>query len=360
MKILYGVQGTGNGHITRARVMARALAQVGAEVDWVFSGRAREDLFDMAAFGDFRLYKGLTFSVKRSRIQYVKTLLQSDLRSLRREINSLDVEGYDLIINDFEPVSAWAAGKAKKEVIGISHQNAFLYDIPKRGDNFLTAWFMRYFAPVTLPIGLHWHHFNQPILPPLVEPSPFPNQPRFNQYLVYLPFSEPEDIVRQLKRFPQYKFFVYQKISAPQDHDHIHLRPFSRDGFQKDLHQCEGVICSAGFELLSEAIQLGKKLLVCPLAGQMEQYSNALALHQLGYGSVATRLDNKTIAAWLPLPRPKQVLFPDVATELAAWLITGNRDLPALSRKLWEGMSKLERSSAFGGLISSQCGNGFS
>lgn len=339
MKILYGVQGTGNGHITRARIMARALAQTGAEVDWVFSGRARADFFDMEPFGDYRVFTGLTFAIKSSRVQYGRTLLGSDLSALRRDIRSLDVDGYDLIINDFEPVSAWAARLAKKEVIGISHQNAFLYRVPKQGQNFLSAFFMRYFAPVTLPIGLHWHHFNQPILPPLVEPSCFVNQPRPNQYLVYLPFAEPSEILATLKYFPDYQFLVYQKTPASQDLGHIHIRPFSRTGFQEDLHQSEGVICSAGFELLSEAIQLGKKLLVCPLGGQMEQSSNALALSQLGYGSMTEQLNEKTIGAWLPLPCPQPIRFPDVATELCTWLMADNRDLPALSKKLWRRMA---------------------
>ncbi len=39
MKILYGIQGTGNGHITRARVMASCFKELGIDVDYVFSGR---------------------------------------------------------------------------------------------------------------------------------------------------------------------------------------------------------------------------------------------------------------------------------------------------------------------------------
>lgn len=343
MKILYGVQGTGNGHITRARIMARALAKAGAEVDWVFSGRAPKDFFDMEPFGDYRLFKGLTFAIKNSRVRYGSTLLRSDLNALRRDVRSLDVDGYDLIINDFEPISAWAARLAKKEVIGLSHQNAFLYKVPKRDHNMLSAMFMRYFAPVTLPIGLHWHHFDEPILPPLVEASTFANQPQPNQYLVYLPFAEPNEILATLSHFPRYQFFVYQKAQEHQDLGHIHIRPFSRTGFQHDLHQSEGVICSAGFELLSEAIQLGKKLLVCPLGGQMEQSSNALALSQLGYGSMTEQLTKDTIGDWLPLPRPRPVRFPDVATELCAWLLEGRRDLPALSQKLWRRMDTAHR-----------------
>jgi len=34
MKILYGVQGTGNGHISRARVMSKALKQQNIDVDF--------------------------------------------------------------------------------------------------------------------------------------------------------------------------------------------------------------------------------------------------------------------------------------------------------------------------------------
>ena len=64
MRILYGVQGTGNGHLTRARIMAKALAAAGAEVDWVFSGRPKEKFFDMEAFGDYQVYRGLTFATQ--------------------------------------------------------------------------------------------------------------------------------------------------------------------------------------------------------------------------------------------------------------------------------------------------------
>ena len=48
MRLLYGVQGTGNGHIARARIMAAALAQRDdINVDFVFTGRPPEKYFDM-------------------------------------------------------------------------------------------------------------------------------------------------------------------------------------------------------------------------------------------------------------------------------------------------------------------------
>jgi uncharacterized protein (TIGR00661 family) len=345
MKILYGVQGTGNGHVTRARIMAKAFAAKGVQVDWVFSGRPREEFFDMEAFGDFQSYRGLTFAVKSGRILYLKTALTANLHQLNQDIKKVNVEGYDLIINDFEPVSAWAARRAGKKVIGISHQNAFMYKIPKKGNNIFVSWFMKNFAPVTQPIGLHWHHFNQPILPPLIEPSHYVNESLHKHYLVYLPFAGLEDIVPQLRKFPDYEFYIYQNVPKPIDDGHIHIRPFSREGFQRDLHRCEGVICSAGFELPSESIQLGKKILVQPVAGQMEQASNALALSQLGYGSATNNLNEANIGRWLNLMKPSPVVYPEVSTALVDWLLkTGGENFEEFQKSMWKDLPKPEES----------------
>ncbi|OZY84807.1 glycosyl transferase [Cellvibrio mixtus] len=338
MRILYGVQGTGNGHTTRARIMAKALADAGAQVDWIFSGRERDNYFDMQAFGDFKTYRGLTFVTEHGKVRYAKTLLTANLGQLYHDVKSVNLEGYDFIINDFEPVSAWAAKRAGKHVIGISHQNAFFYDIPKADDNIFVRWFMRNFAPVSQPIGLHWHHFGQPILPPLVEAGQHPNIVTPKHYLVYLPFAGLDDIVPQLRHFPDYEFFVYQPVSTATDDGHIHIRPFSRDGFQRDLHRCEGVICSAGFELPSEAIHLGKKILAQPVAGQMEQKSNAIALEKLGLGTMATTLDVATLARWLPLNAPTSPRnYPDVAKALVNWLMAGGgKNMEQLQQQLWQ------------------------
>ena len=54
MRILYGVQATGQGHISRARAMAEAFEPLGVEVCWLFSGRPRGRLFDMEPFGHYR------------------------------------------------------------------------------------------------------------------------------------------------------------------------------------------------------------------------------------------------------------------------------------------------------------------
>lgn len=346
MKILYGVQGTGNGHVTRARTMARALAEVGAEVDWVFTGRPREKYFDMDVFGEFRTFRGMTFVIKRGRVQFPQTVMHNNSWQLYKDAKALDLGGYDLILNDFEPVSAWAAKLAGKRVIGISHQCAFYHKIPKRGNNPMVAWFMRNFAPVTQPIGVHWHHFDQPILPPLIEPSRYPNERQPGFYLIYLPFSELSEILPQLQAFPDCRFHMYHGVPEMREAGNVTILPFSREGFQRDLHRCEGVMCNAGFELASEAIHLGKKLLVQPVKGQMEQLSNALALTRLGYGTVTNRWHKSIIGEWIDLPNPEPVPYPDVARELVAWLKNGAENFEALRARLWQGLPEPRNQSA--------------
>lgn len=67
MKIFYGVQGTGNGHITRARVMAKELYAAGCQVDFQFSGRPAEQYFDMEVFNGYRVKTGLTSTPTKAR-----------------------------------------------------------------------------------------------------------------------------------------------------------------------------------------------------------------------------------------------------------------------------------------------------
>ncbi len=66
MKILYGVQGTGNGHIARARAMSEAFKAHEVQVDFLFSGREPDKYFSMEAFGDYQTRRGFTFVTEKA------------------------------------------------------------------------------------------------------------------------------------------------------------------------------------------------------------------------------------------------------------------------------------------------------
>lgn len=338
MKILYGVQGTGNGHIARARAMAQALKKQPVQVDYLFSGRAADQYFSMDDFGNYQTRQGLTFITEQGRIRPVKTALTNHPLQLWRDIKALDLSGYDLVINDFEPVSAWAARRQKIPSVGISHQNAFRHQVPKVGMTAFDRLVMQYFAPVQHAIGLHWYHFNQPILPPIVHQIDGQTTDAEPYILVYLPFEQLQQIRSLLQRIKTQRFVCYHPEQKEHEiADNISLHPLSHQNFQRHLQRCEGVIANGGFELPSEALSLGKKLLLKPLMGQFEQQSNVETLRQLGLATAMPELHAQTIIQWLQSKSPGQVHYPKVAEALASWVVQGKwDDSTQLWQELWQ------------------------
>ncbi|MGR9054193.1 MAG: MJ1255/VC2487 family glycosyltransferase [Gammaproteobacteria bacterium] len=343
MRIFYGVQGTGNGHITRARVMAKELYQEGFEVDFQFSGRPAEKYFDMEIFNGYQCREGLTFNTDKGEVSYLKTVLQANPIRFIRDIKALDLNSYDLVISDFEPITAWAGKKLKIPVLGIGHQYAFQHDIPRPGYSPIADQVMKYFAPADIGIGLHWHHFGQPILPPIIETPATPDSIVDNKIIVYLPFEDTREVIRKLCPFENFDFHIYSPTVVESKYPHIKCNPLSRNGFQKDLYDSIGIISNAGFELASESLQMGKKILAKPLHAQMEQIANAAALDQLGYGHTMYELDTAAIEDWLHNKHAVRITYPNIARVIVQWIKNG---MPAMDKdfieQVWETVEVLQ------------------
>lgn len=347
MKILYGVQGTGNGHISRSRKMAAHLRARGAEVTYLVSGRDRARLFDMECFGDFQHRRGLTMTTIDGTVRYGRTLLDAHPLEFIRDVKALPVDDYDVVISDFEPVTAWAAKLAGKTCIGIAHQYAFLHPIPGRRGNLASRAVLRWFAPVDIPVGLHWHHFDSAILPPIIDTRLTRNRGDADFVLVYLPFEQQAAVTALLQQYSNYRFVQYSPDLADGEAGNVSLRRTCLDGFRADLCAAGAVICNAGFELVSECLHLGLPVLVKPVHGQMEQLSNALALEQLGWGETVAELDPAALRRWLDEKRgPINVHYPDVAAALADWVLEGDwDDRTGLWEMLWS-CTRQERGAA--------------
>ena len=130
MNILYGVNATGNGHISRSRITISELKKQGHNVTVLFSGREVKDFFDLEEFRPYIIKKGFTFVFKKGKLNVFKTLLNIDLIQFVRDVFKIKKE-YDVVVTDFEPISAYAARKLGIHCIGIGHQYSFLKKIPK-------------------------------------------------------------------------------------------------------------------------------------------------------------------------------------------------------------------------------------
>lgn len=294
-KVLYAFQGTGNGHASRAIELIPIFEKY-CDIDIICSGKNRQ--LDLP----FKLknqFEGISFYYnKKGGLSYGKTLLKMKLMRFHREVNSLDLSAYDLVLNDFEPVSAYAARRQNKPLIALSHQAAFLSSKSPRPlqRQFLPEWIFRHYAPARRAVGFHFDAYDNFIHFPIIRKAIRDLQPsNEGTFLVYLPAYSEEYLKRHLIKLSNKDWLIFSKECQKEyRHHNLHFKPIQGQEFIKDLANCEGLLCSAGFEAPAEALYLKKKLFVIPIKGQYEQECNAIALSRKGVPS-ASSLNQRTV-----------------------------------------------------------------
>lgn len=338
MKILYGIQATGNGHISRSRVMAKYFKERNIDVTYLLSGRDKSKLFDMEVFGDFIYRTGLTFATHHGKIDHWSTFKGNNFFRFMNDVRSLDVTPYDLVITDFEPITAWAAKLSRVNSLAIGHQYAFGANTPVAGANVLASSILKYFAPAKQTLGLHWARYNNNVLPPIIDVT-LTRSTHQGPILVYLPFEDQQAVINMLNHVTEHQFVLYAQELVDGEVANVQTRTTSYQGFKEDLKRASAVICNSGFELNSECIHLGIPILTKPIAGQMEQESNALALEQLGFAKAVGTLSASIIKQWLADKQEQTVnTFPDVAQLIINWLSgnTTTRSIDDLTTQAWQ------------------------
>jgi uncharacterized protein (TIGR00661 family) len=126
------------------------------------------------------------------------------------------VASYDLIINDFESVTAWSCYLKNKKCVALSNQYALFSDkgpkLKKRSHTTLKM--LRYFAPVFHGYGLHFKRFDDTIFLPIIRKKIRGlNVNDLGYFLVYLPSYGKEAIQNVLVTFPKTNWVVFfQKL----------------------------------------------------------------------------------------------------------------------------------------------------
>ena len=316
MKILYAIQGTGNGHLSRAVDIIPKLQQYG-ELDLFVSGAQAEISLPYPV--KYRS-KGLSFYFGKSGgINFYKTFQKNSSKDVVKEINQFPVEKYDLIVTDDEPISAWAARKKGVRIVGLSHQSALLSKKapkPKIMDPF-GEWLLRNYAPVEKYVGFHFEEYDKNIFTPVVRSAITDAKKKDKgHYTVYLPAYDDKKLVSLFMKFPSVRWHIFSKhTSQPYHLGKISVYPVSGDDFVASVVSSTGVLCGAGFETPAEVLYLNKKLLVVPMKGQYEQKCNAVALKKLGVPVLkkVRRKSFKRIEKWLNSNQRVEVAYPDVA-----------------------------------------------
>jgi len=324
MKILYAIQGTGNGHLSRATDIIPLLQQYG-EVDILVSGRNADvtTLFDI----HYKL-SGLSFVFgKKGDIEFVETIRQTDLRKLWNEIRNLPVRDYNLVINDFEPVSAWAAWLRNVPCYSLSHQAAVANKRSPKPEikNFIGKTILKKYAPSRRSFGFHFEAYDDNIFTPVIRQQVRRMEITSDgHYTVYLPAYSDETLVRKMGQFGNVRWEIFSKhCQQPYQNGNCSVKRISNEAFVKSMASSEGILCGAGFETPAEALFLKKKLLVVPMKSQYEQLCNAASLKLMGV-PVLKSLKKKRLhklAAWIESDDRVEVDYPDCAPEVVNLLI---------------------------------------
>jgi len=239
-----------------------------------------------------------------------------------KEIKEFPVEKYDLVINDFEPISAWACRKKNVPCISLSHQSALLSAKSPKPTHFdpVGDWILKNYAPTTAHIGFHFAKFDQHIFTPVIRTGIRKTENIMrDHYTVYLPAYDDRKLVPILAKLPQIRWHIFSKHTHKAYHiGKLSVYPINKEEFEASMTSSKGVLCGAGFETPAEALFLGKKLLVVPMKSQYEQHYNAAALKIMGVPvlrSVRKKRLHK-IEEWLESSNSILVDYPDT-TELA-------------------------------------------
>jgi uncharacterized protein (TIGR00661 family) len=327
MKILYAIQGTGNGHLSRSMDIVPLLQQM-AEVDVLVSGTQGDLLLPFPVKFRFNGF-GFIFG-KSGGVDLWKTFYKSRFRNFIKEINKVPVENYDLVINDFEPVSAWACYLKDKPCIALSHQSAVLSEHSPRSEDsdMVGKLILKNYAPSTVQYGFHFDRFDENIFTPVIRKQVREQKIAFKgHFTVYLPAYDDKRLIKKLSEFKDVEWDVFSKHNKKVlKYKNVSVQPIDNEKFIKSMTQSAGVLCGAGFETPAEALFLKKKLLVIPMKSQYEQHLNAAALKSMGVPVIKSLKPkhDETIKTWIEKGKVIEVDYPDNTKEILELIIKEN------------------------------------
>src|SRR5579872_747973 len=252
--ILYGVNGEGSGHSTRAREIILHLQRQGHTVHIVSFDRGLRNL--KSDFEVTEIY-GLRLAYVRNQVRYRKTILGNLLKaprpakSIARLMRLAQHWAIDLVCTDFEPLSCHVAHRRRLPVISIDNQHLLTraeigYPREYRKDAAaakLVTRFMTHGCDAYVVTSF----FDAPpqrkhtfIVPPILRQEVLQARSTEGDYVLVYLTSPSAELVELLKRIRQ-PFVCYGFEAEGKDSNLLFRRP-SLGGFLEDLAGCKAVL----------------------------------------------------------------------------------------------------------------------
>jgi uncharacterized protein (TIGR00661 family) len=301
MKIFYAIQGTGNGHISRAEQLYPYLKKHG-EVDFFLSGSNAQLQTPLPI--KYRS-NGISLHYKSTGGMDYGKISKSLGFNIYKEARALPIENYDVIINDFEFITSLACTLKKKKSIQFGHQASFQSKLTPRANTFnpIGNLILDKFVKSTDYLGLHFESYDKNIYNPIIKDEIINANPVDNGHItVYLPQYSVSILNPYFFAQSKFSFEVFTKeVKQVTKYNNITLLPIDNASFTQSLISCHGIITAGGFETPAEAMYLKKKLLSIPILNHFEQECNGAAMQKLGV-TVIKKIDknfNQIFTEWV-------------------------------------------------------------
>jgi uncharacterized protein (TIGR00661 family) len=237
----------------------------------------------------------------------------------------------DVIVNFFEPLTGIYAMTRRKRppVVAVGHQ--FMFEHPRyirpqglRAQRWGMKWFVRIVGAASTRVALSFYEApdspakSLTVCPPILRRRLFELQPNPEGKFVLLYLLNhgyAEQIISWHRRNAETVLHCfYDKPGAPAEFRHSDTLTFHQlDGekFLRMMADCRAVVCTAGFESVSEAVYLGKPLFMVPVENHVEQQINALDAVDCGFGltdktfnldrlkELPDRVPNERLRSWV-------------------------------------------------------------
>ena len=312
-KILWGVCGIGHGHIFRQLPLIEHFSKT-------------SDITIFAYGESYEFFKGKYKTLRVAVPYFVGTPEGLDYKATaehpanRQDFDAINeaameaVETPDLVISDYEPMSAQCAYMHGKPLITIDQQSKYLcgdFPAPLNGQNFIDeVQRLRLFFPRAKRriacsfFDVKKNNDDVDIVAPVLNDkiTSLRRTPDNKTILMYLSSQRPfgqsfEEIVAICQTLPDIQFHLFGK-NIPAQGGNLSTYEHGDPRFHEILSTCGGIVSTAGHSLLSEAMYLGIPVYAAPLP-LYEQEMNAQVIHDNGFGMKHAQLEAKSLATFI-------------------------------------------------------------
>jgi uncharacterized protein (TIGR00661 family) len=316
MRFLFIVQGEGRGHMTQAISLYQILSRQGHQLCAVLVGQSQSRMMPKFFIKqipapvftfcspNFQLdtkRRGVSiFGTFVHNLKHLPFFLKS-LLSLSRNVRQFQP---DLIVNFYDPLAAIYAAlwRPKTKVVCIAHQ--YLMRHPKfvfpKGKRFARwallffTWVCAWGADKCLALSFRWMpdmpKHNLMVVPPLLRAEITKLKPTSENFILSYVLNDgyANDIAAEQQHHPDLKILGFwdrrESFGVTQLQANLEFRPLDDVAFLDAMRRCCGLVSTAGFESICEAMYLGKPVFMIPVKHQIEQHYNAIDAYQEGVG----------------------------------------------------------------------------